>query len=67
MKCLLSLLMLLPVGSMAQDDGEQQQSSQFTADLQLLTRGEIRNGGMTYDPENPPKCWLASARRDFKP
>ena len=34
MKCLLSLLMLLPVGSMAQDDGEQQQSSQFTADLQ---------------------------------
>jgi hypothetical protein len=53
MNCLLSLLMLLPVGSMAQDDGEQQQSSQFTADLRLLTRGEIRNGGMTYDPENP--------------
>lgn len=42
----LLLLMLLPVSSLAQD-------ALFTADLQLLSRGEIRNGGMTSDSDDP--------------
>ena len=46
MKCLLPLLLLFPVNGWAQD-------TLFTADLHLLSRGEIRNGGMTADPENP--------------
>ncbi len=42
MKCLLALLVLLPLQGWAQD-------TLFTADLQLLSRGELRNGGMTHD------------------
>ena len=38
MKRLLSLLMLLPGPAPAQD-------TLFTADLQMMSRGEIRNGG----------------------
>ena len=48
MKGFLALLMLLPISSWAQD-------TLFTADIHLLSRGEIRNGGMTYDTEDPPK------------
>jgi len=46
MRCLLSLLMLLPLCGWAQD-------SLFTVDLKLLSRGEIRNGGMSKDADNP--------------
>ena len=46
MRGILSLFMLLPLSSWAQD-------TLFTADLQLLSRGEIRNGGITSDPDNP--------------
>jgi len=46
MRCLLFLLALLPLGGMAQD-------SLFTVDLQLLTRGEIRRGGMRPDDDEP--------------
>lgn len=42
----LYLLMLLPLSSWAQD-------TLFTADIQLLSRGEIRNGGMTSDQDDP--------------
>lgn len=42
MKCLVALLALLPLQGLAQD-------TLFTADLQLLSRGEIRNGGMAHD------------------
>ena len=45
-RSLLYLLMLLPLSGWAQD-------TLFTADIQLLSRGEIRNGGMTYDPDDP--------------
>ena len=44
MRGLLALLMLLPVSSWAQD-------TLFTANLQLLTRGELRNGGISSDVE----------------
>ena len=43
---LLYLLMLLPLSGWAQD-------TLFTADIQLLSRGEIRNGGMTSDQDDP--------------
>ena len=46
MKYLLSLLMLLPISCLAQD-------TLFTADLQMMSRGEIRNGGMTSDVDDP--------------
>lgn len=46
MKCLLSLLLLLPFSSWAQD-------TLFTADVHLMSRGEIRNGGMTKDNDDP--------------
>jgi hypothetical protein len=46
MKRLLSLLMLLPGSAPAQD-------TLFTADLQMMSRGEIRNGGMKADSNNP--------------
>ena len=46
MKQLLALLALLPLQGLAQD-------TLFTADLQLLSRGEIRNGGMTSDADDP--------------
>ncbi len=46
MKSLLALLALLPLGGWAQD-------TLFTADLQLLSRGEIRNGGMTQNVDDP--------------
>ena len=42
MKSLLAVLALLPLHGWAQD-------TLFTADLQLLSRGEIRNGGMPTD------------------
>ena len=42
----LYLLMLLPLSSWSQDP-------LFTADIQLLSRGEIRNGGMTSDQDDP--------------
>ncbi len=48
MKGFLALLMLLPISGWAQD-------TLFTADIHLLSRGELRNGGMTYDAEEPPK------------
>ena len=47
MKSLLALLMLIPACGWGQD-------TLFTADIQLLSRGEIRNGGMTYDTDEPP-------------
>lgn len=47
MRVLLSLLMLLPVCGWAQKD------TLFTVDIQLMTRGEIRNGGMTSDANDP--------------
>lgn len=57
MRLLLSLLMLLPLNGQAQDHNEQELSQQpttvFTADLQLLSRGEMRNGGIASDPDNP--------------
>lgn len=40
MRRLLLLLMLVPAGCRAQND------TLFSADIQLMTRGEIRNGGM---------------------
>ena len=46
MRCLLSLLMLLPLCGWAQD-------SLFTVDLQLMSRGENRDGGMSKDADNP--------------
>ena len=46
MKSLLVLMALLPLGCRAQD-------TLFTADLQLLSRGEIRNGGMTRSADEP--------------
>ena len=46
MKSLLVLMALLPLGCQAQD-------TLFTADLQLLSRGEIRNGGMTRSADEP--------------
>lgn len=46
MRRLLILTALLPLCSWAQD-------TLFTADLQLMSRGEIRNGGMVYDADNP--------------
>ena len=46
MKSLLALLMLIPACGWGQD-------TLFTADIQLLSRGEIRNGGMTYDTDEP--------------
>lgn len=46
MRGLLTLLAVLPLCAGAQD-------TLFTADVQLLTRGEIRNGGMTSDAEDP--------------
>lgn len=46
MRCLLALLMLLSLNSRAQD-------TLFTADIQLMSRGEIRNGGMTADIDDP--------------
>ena len=42
----LLLVALQPLNSWGQD-------TLFTADLQLLSRGEIRNGGMTRDAEDP--------------
>ncbi len=45
MRCLLSLLMLLPAHGWAQD-------TLFTADVQLMTRGEMRHGGMSLEAEN---------------
>ena len=54
MKGFLLLLMLLPVDSWAQDEkGDDRPLQSFTVDTQLLTRGEIRNGGMTSDADNP--------------
>lgn len=44
MRSLLSLLMLLPVSGLAQD-------TLFTVNLQMMTRGEMRNGGMTSEEE----------------
>ena len=41
MKAILPILLLMHANAWAQD-------TLFTADLHLMTRGEIRNGGMTY-------------------
>lgn len=46
MKWLLSLLLFFPLSNWAQD-------TLFTVDLQLMSRGEIRNGGRMADPDNP--------------
>ena len=51
-KCFLSMLMLLPVSGWAQDKDTQQPPTQFTADINMMTRGEIRNGGMSANPDN---------------
>ena len=46
MKSLLVLMAFLPIGCWGQD-------TLFTADLQLLSRGEIRNGGMNRNTDEP--------------
>lgn len=46
MKSLLSLLLLLPLTGAAQD-------TLFTVDLQMMSRGEIRNGGIPSDTDDP--------------
>ena len=46
------MLMLLPVSGWAQDKDTQQPPTQFTADINMMTRGEIRNGGMSANPDN---------------
>ena len=45
---LLAILLTLPVGAMAQ---ESEPENQFTTDIQLMARGEIRNGGLPRDAE----------------
>ena len=47
MRRALTMLVLLPLCGWAQD-------TLFTADLQLLSRGEIRNGGMVYEGDEKP-------------
>jgi hypothetical protein len=44
-------LLLLSAGAVAQDE-KQTEVNQLELGLQLMSRGEIRNGGMTSDPDN---------------
>ncbi|MBQ7442551.1 MAG: hypothetical protein IJS59_01600 [Bacteroidaceae bacterium] len=48
-KHLLPILLALPLAAVAQP-----RDTLFTVDVQLLTRGELRNGGMTYEGSEPP-------------
>ena len=45
-------MLMLSIGAAAQDES-QTELNQLELGLQLLSRGELRNGGMTSDPENP--------------
>ena len=45
-------MLMLSTGAVAQDDKETE-VNQLELGLQLMSRGEIRNGGVTSEPDNP--------------
>ena len=53
-ECMLSMLMMavVPTNGSAQDSLKTVKS-EVTVGVELLSRGELRNGGMTVDPDNP--------------
>ncbi len=50
--CLLVLFLLTPLCVDAQEENDKE--NHLNVDLQILSRGEIRNGGLVSDDDNPP-------------